>query len=179
MSTSQLASPKFRNSVRTQFIASDSLSHLTTKERTASIRSKLWARISAPLKSTGRSSSVSTSLNRTCVPTTRTVTPVYVNTNGGCSPENSKTIRGWCVSQWPIELQNLSADELMFVSHIYNWGLSTANYLAAKSHYKLRQPLPVLLAALCELDKNCTKRSEARVQPSNARASSSKRSSGA
>jgi hypothetical protein len=55
--------------------------------------------------------------------------------------------------------QNLSADEFMFVSHIYLWGLRRAKLIAAKFHYKLRQPLPVLLGWLSELDKSYTKQS--------------------
>jgi len=50
----------------------------------------------------------------------------------------------------------------MFVLHIYTWGPSTARHPAAKFRYKLQQPLPVLLAALCELDKSCSAQSAKR-----------------
>jgi hypothetical protein len=177
MSTSQLGfSKNSRSSVKTQFTASKPSSHLTAKAQTESIRSKLWKRISAPSKSTVRSSPVSTSRNVTDLLLTFVTMPVYVSANDG--PENSNTICGWSLSHWPNTLQNLSADELMFVSHIYNWGFSRAKCLAAKFHYKLRQPLPVLLEALCELDRNCTKRSAKPRPLSNSPTSSKKHSSG-
>jgi hypothetical protein len=96
-------------------------------------------------------------------------------------PVTSRTISGFCVAPEHLstKFQKLSSSERMFVLHVYTWGLSTANYLAAKFHYKLRQPLPVLLEALGEVDKNCTKRSAKPKQLSNGKASLSKRSLGA
>ena len=67
----------------------------------------------------------------------------------------SKKIEDWCLHQRPTEFQNLSSDEVMFIAHVYNWGLSRAKQIAAKFRYTIRQPLPVLLAALCVLDRNC------------------------
>jgi hypothetical protein len=66
---------------------------------------------------------------------------------------------GFVLHHLPTELQKLSADELMFVSHIYNWGLNRASQLAAIFGYKLQRPLRELLAMTSELDKTYNARS--------------------
>ena len=82
---------------------------------------------------------------------------------------------GFELHHFPTTLQNLSSDELMFVCHLYNWGLNRAKQLAAGFRYKFQRPLPELLAALCELDRNCSGQNAKHKPLSNSSASSKKR----
>jgi len=182
MSTSQLGSPKLRVSVRTQRTDSiPSVSQAIAKLETASSREKLTGRISAPPKRSSASSPFSEVWKVICTPRTKSLTvPSYQSAaSGGDVLVNSTRMRGLRaeVAHPSTTLQKLSADELMFVSHIYNWGLSQARLLAARFRYKVRQPLPVLLAALHELDKNCRRQNGVRTRLSSSPVSSSRRSS--
>jgi len=154
----QLGFPKSRSSVNRHSAerGSPSSSNIAAKAQTASIGSNIAKRISAPWKSMVRSSPVSTSRKLIDGLSTEITTPVKDTSHGCCV--HSIRIEGWSLSQRPAIFQKLSSDEIMFVIQIYNWGLIRAKKLAAKLRWKLRQPLPVLLEALCELDRNCTKR---------------------
>lgn len=83
----------------------------------------------------------------------------------------STTMRDSPEDHFSTAFQNLSLDEVMFVSHIYNWGLIQAKRIATRFHYVIQQPLPVLLAAMNELDKNCSAQSAKRKAKSSARRS--------
>ena len=89
------------------------------------IRSKPYALISAEDKSTGNSSLVSSLVNVTTDPRTED-TNAWQNKCPLCGSRTSIRIRGWDVFHLPTALQNLSADESMFVSDLYNWGLDRA-----------------------------------------------------
>lgn len=104
-------------------------------------------------------------------------TAVKVSGEFGPIVTASTKIGDWCLRQRPTEFQNLSSDEVMFIAHIYNWGLIRARQIAAKFRYTIRQPLPVLLAAMYALDRNCSAQSVKRKPLSGSPASSRKRSS--
>jgi hypothetical protein len=174
--TPQFGSPKVRSSVSTHCIDSPSAVHNAEKDSTASIRSKLWRRIIAPPKSIGRSSFVLESQNVTTSPAISVTRPTQETTKAGRCPKNSTLTSGFFVCHLPTIFQKLSVNEGMFVLHIYNWGLRRANYLAARFHYKLQQPLPVLLEALCELDKSCNEQNAAQEPHAGSQSSSRKRS---
>lgn len=159
----------FRSSVKVARNIPGSLSsdQATLNRQTISARSELskpTTRISAPLKSRDRSPlRVRKKISN---PRTRETLPLKVSErNAVPEASNSTTISDWSLRHRPAAFQNLSAEEAMFVSYIYNWGLNRARQIAAKLRYKLRRPLPELLAALCELDKNCSARNAAHTRP--------------
>lgn len=156
----QLGLPlKSRSSVITQSIDTESDSQRTAKAQTAESRSQLWNRIFVPPKSMVCSSSLATSRNVKRVPSIATNKAVNALANSSFWDENSNVIRGWSCHQCAAIFKNLSDDEVMFVMHIYNWGLNRARILAAKFRYKLQRPLRALLSAMNERGKSDTKRS--------------------
>ena len=189
---SQLASPKSRSSVKTKIPSSPSslgthtsMIEITDPQSSTSESASGFSfkedRTPHPSRFKGKTSPLSLR-KRIDLPDTKSSTVPFTTAKGQFStPLISRTIVGFGIARDHLstKLQKLSASERMFVLHIYTWGLSTARYLAAKFHYKLRQPLPVLLEALCELDKNCHGRSATRKRPSNFAAASRRRSSGA
>lgn len=137
-------------------------------------------RITASVKSNGGSKARSSPITRSVRKGRAAFSTVTTNGGAAAYPrrKNSISIGDWFFTHSVAAPQNLSSDELMFVSHIYVWGLIEARRRAAKFHYKLQKPLPELLAALSELDKNYNARNAARMRPSNSPVSSRKRSSG-
>jgi hypothetical protein len=119
----QFGFPKSRNSVKTHCRNSASSSHLAENETTPSMRSKLCARISAPAKSKYNSSPAS-SRKVTQRLLTFVTLPTIVDCELGLEAQTSIEIRGWSLLQPSTAFQKLSADEAMFVSHLYNCGLS-------------------------------------------------------
>ncbi len=122
-------------------------------------------RMSASPKSISRLPSLSPS--KVTDPKRENSSTVISSAQDSLSGENlaysTKTLRfGFVLHHLPTALQNLSADELMFVSHVYNWGLNRARQLAAIFDYKLQRPLRELLAITGELGKNYSGRSTRR-----------------
>ena len=149
------------------------------KQSTPSRGLKLTARISSTEPNSTAFSSPLSERKVTRVPRSAGDTvPSNVQTSYGLDNlANSTNTRTWSSRQRPTEFQNLSTDEVMFVLHLYNWGLNRAKQIAAKFRYTIRQPLQVLLVAMCALDRNCNARSAKRKLLSGSPNVSRKRSS--
>jgi hypothetical protein len=135
--------PKSRSSIKVKTTApSPSQAARNTQTNSDSSRSLPMepGRISQPSKLISRRFSPSSKPKRIDLLGTKSSTLARKETSGQFALA-STDIQGFGfeLHHLPTALQNLSADELMFVSHLYNWGLSRAKQLAARFHYKLQQ----------------------------------------
>jgi len=141
MQRNHTGKPKSRSSVKVQVASVSSSSHIIRKTQTneAILKSRIRPsgsdfstnRISAPRRSSLLASPVSKFSNVIDRPSS-TSTTTALKAKDSSRLENSTPIFafGFLCDQRAAIIQNLSPDERMFVSHLYNWGLNQARWLA-------------------------------------------------